>query len=134
MPTLPRPWAYLWAAPTTVLGLAGLILTASRTRLVHGVLEGHGSRVAILFDLVSPMRRTAAMTLGHVVLGRDACSLERTREHERVHVAQCERWGPFFIPAYLVASALARARGGDAYLDNAFERQARRQTGPGPGA
>ena len=54
------------------------------------------------------------------------CSaLAWSRTHERVHVAQYERWGPFFLPAYVAASLWAFARGGDFYLDNVFERAAR---------
>ena len=64
------------------------------------------------------------MTLGHVVLGKDAEALEWSRSHERVHVRQCERWGPLFLPAYGVASLVALCRGRDAYRDNAFEREA----------
>ena len=64
------------------------------------------------------------MTLGHVVLGRDREALEWSRAHERVHVRQCERWGPFFLPAYGVASLIAMSRGERAYRDNAFEREA----------
>ncbi len=64
------------------------------------------------------------MTLGHVVLARTRDDLESTREHERIHVGQYERWGPLFVPAYFLASGLAWLRGGDSYLDNRFERQA----------
>jgi hypothetical protein len=60
----------------------------------------------------------------HIVVGCDIHCLERTRRHERVHVRQVERWGPLFIPAYFTASLIARLRGGDAYLDNCFEREA----------
>jgi hypothetical protein len=42
-----------------------------------------------------------AITLGHVVLATTESALKKTRSHERVHVRQYERWGPFFIPAYL---------------------------------
>jgi cardiolipin synthase len=66
----------------------------------------------------------AAMTLGHVVLGVNRLALDETRDHERVHVRQVERWGPAFIPAYLFASVLAWWRGEDPYLDNHFEREA----------
>jgi hypothetical protein len=66
------------------------------------------------------------MTLGHVVLGRTASALDVSREHELVHVRQYERWGPLFIPAYLLCSALIWFRGGDAYRDNPFEREAYR--------
>jgi hypothetical protein len=34
----------------------------------------------------------------------------QTRQHEHIHVRQCERWGPFFLPAYGVASVLALLR------------------------
>lgn len=64
------------------------------------------------------------MTLGHVVIGRDAQSLERTRDHERVHVRQCERWGPAFLPAYLLCSAWMFLTRQDPYRDNPFEKEA----------
>ena len=39
---------------------------------------------------------------------------------------QCERWGPLFIPAYLLASLwiLFNPRGRNPYFDNPFEREA----------
>jgi hypothetical protein len=55
--------------------------------------------------------------------------LAQTRAHERAHVRQYERWGIFFLPAYLLASAGAWLRGAAPYADNVFERQARRQAG-----
>jgi len=64
------------------------------------------------------------MTLGHVVIARDQDLLDLTRNHERVHVRQCERWGPFFIPAYLIMSVVMKIRGLRAYEDNPFEREA----------
>jgi len=66
------------------------------------------------------------MTLGHVVLCIDAVD-DVLLEHELVHVAQYERWGPLFLPAYGIASLLALRGGGDAYRDNAFEVDARRR-------
>ncbi len=50
---------------------------------------------------------------------------DRLLEHELVHVRQYERWGILLWPAYAVASLWAKLRGGDAYRDNHFERQAR---------
>ena len=38
------------------------------------------------------------------------------RAHERVHVRQCETWGPLFVPAYLTASLWAVWRGRNFYL------------------
>jgi hypothetical protein len=118
------PWAvYLWAAPTTIIGLAAALL-ADHLAVVDGVLEGHGPQIGQAFDIVAPRRSIVAMTLGHVVLARSRAALDATRAHERVHVRQCERWGPFFVPAYIVASVAARLRGGDVYFDNRFEREA----------
>ena len=53
----------------------------------------------------------AALTLGHLVIAVDRRSLELTRAHERVHVCQCETWGPVFVPAYVAASLWAVWRG-----------------------
>jgi hypothetical protein len=117
-------WRYLWASPTSALGLLALGLTAPRFTVVDGVLEAHGPGIAALFDLIAPQRGIAAMTLGHVVLGRSAAALVETRAHERIHVTQCECWGPWFLPAYAAASLWAWSRGGDIYRDNAYERRA----------
>ena len=57
-------------------------------------------------------------------IGRDVECLDTSREHELVHVRQYERWGPVFIPAYLLSSLCLWLRGRDAYFDNPFEREA----------
>jgi hypothetical protein len=96
-----------------------------RASVLDGVLEVHGGLVDVLLRRATLLPGGAsAMTLGHVVLGRDAWLLDCTRAHERVHVRQAERWGPLFLPAYLLASAAIAVRGGNAYLDNPFEREA----------
>ena len=64
------------------------------------------------------------MTLGHVVIARTKIDLDLSRRHELVHVAQYERWGPLFVPAYLACSAWMWLQGYDAYLDNPFEVEA----------
>jgi hypothetical protein len=115
---------YLWAGPTTVLGLVVVLLGLwrVRARVVDGVLEAHGPTLAwVLRHLTLVRGGTAAMTLGHVVIARDRYSLESTRAHERVHVRQCEVWGPLFVPAYAAASLWAVVRGRDFYFDNWFE-------------
>jgi hypothetical protein len=53
----------------------------------------------------------------------DAC-----REHELVHVRQYERWGPLFVPAYLLCWLVQMLRGKSGYWDNPFEREAYGQT------
>lgn len=118
---------YLWASPNTLTGLAFAVVAvaAGRARLVDGVLEAHGPWLRWILRRIVPLRGGAlAITLGHVVIGRDRRTLEETRDHERIHVAQYERLGPLFIPAYFAASLWALARGGHPYFDNAFERQA----------
>ena len=124
---LPRWARVLWASPNTLIGLAlGLLLVpgGSRMRVVQGVLE-------IAAQRQHPRRRWpfAAITLGHVIVGTHAQELERLRAHERVHVRQCERWGPLFLPAYLLAGAWQWFRGRQAYWDNPFEVEARRVGG-----
>lgn len=125
-----RALAYLWALPNTLLGALFVpvaLLSGGRAQLVEGVLEVHGRALAWLLRRAVPLAGgAAAMTLGHVVLGRDAAALARCRLHEQAHVRQYETWGPFFLPAYFLASLLAYLRGGNPYWDNPFERDARR--------
>ena len=119
--------AIIWASPGTLLGLAAGMLglaTGGRVQRVGRVLEFYGGAVTWLLRRLPLIGGAAAMTLGHVVLGRSLDDLEWSREHELVHVRQYERWGPFFIPAYLLCSALLWIRGKNAYLDNPFEREA----------
>ncbi len=119
---------YAWAAPTTLVGLvAGLLTlcTGGGVQRRSGALEFHGGFSRWLGQLFG----FSAMTLGHAIIGRDPLALEFCREHEQAHVRQVERWGGLFIPAYLAASLLAWCRGEHYYLDNWFERDARRACG-----
>jgi hypothetical protein len=121
---------YLWAAPTTLVGLtagAMTLFSGGNVQVRMGALEFHGGFARWLLE-----RRVvdaAAMTLGHVIIGRDPECLDDCRLHEQAHVRQVERWGGFFIPAYLFASFLAWRSGGHYYLDNTFERDARKKAG-----
>jgi hypothetical protein len=123
-----RLLAYLWAGPTTLVGLIFFPLAVASGggfQVVDGVLELYGGFVDFFLRRCTMLKGGAsAMTLGHVVLGRDLLLLDLTRPHERVHVRQCERWGIFFLPAYGIASLVALLRGGNMYRDNAFEREA----------
>lgn len=125
---LTRVLIYLWTFPNTMIGLSVTMLSlvsGGRARRVEGVLEVHGGFATFLLRRCTFLRGGAsAMTLGHVVIGRDPQCLDWTRPHERIHVRQCERWGPLFLPAYLVAGIIAYAQGGNPYRDNHFERQA----------
>lgn len=117
-----------WAFPTTLLGLILLalaLLTGGRAKRVEGVLEAHGGMIATLLNRGPLARaRIAAVTLGHVVLAPNQSVLDECRAHERTHVRQCERWGPFFLPAYAASGIWAMLRGRDPYRENRFEREA----------
>lgn len=118
-------WRLAWAAPASLLGLllAALLALAwrgARWRRIRGTLE------------IAPRRGHArlpfaAITLGHVIVGASTAELTRLRAHERVHVRQFERWGALMLLAYPLASLWVWLRGGKAYWDNPFEREARRQ-------
>jgi VIT1/CCC1 family predicted Fe2+/Mn2+ transporter len=125
---LARLARYVWAAPTSLLGLiAGMavLCTGGKVQRRRGTLEFYAGFAAWFADRIG----FSAMTLGHVILGRSASDLDELRDHEQVHVRQAERWGPAFIPAYLVASILAWRQGGHYYRDNWFECDARRACG-----
>jgi len=128
--------AYAWAGPCSaiglLLGLAATALFGANWRHVCGTIEislpdRHDG------DRRRPGPQLLAITFGHVILGIGAQPLQRLRRHERVHVAQYERWGPLFLLAYPLASLWPWLRGGDAYRDNAFEVQARRAEAAEPG-
>ena len=125
---LPRLVRYVWALPNTLAGallLPCALLPEGRVGIVDGVIEAHAPLLSwVLRHCVPIPGGAAAITFGHIVVGRDARSLHATRAHERVHVRQCERWGPAFIPAYLLASLWAALTGAGAYTGNCFERAA----------
>ncbi|HET9651151.1 MAG TPA: hypothetical protein VFP36_03125 [Usitatibacter sp.] len=114
---------YLWALPATcvgaTLGLAALA-AGGRARVVDGAIEVAGG--------VPRAWRFGAITFGHVIIGISAECLEGCRAHEHVHVRQYERWGALFFPLYAASSLVEWLRGRDPYLDNRFERQARKAT------
>lgn len=119
--------ALVWALPTTSVGLLLLVIAVStrgRAARVGGVIEVHGGLVGWGLERLPFPRGVAAVTLGHVVLGTSPAALIRSRNHERVHVVQCERWGPLFLPAYAAASLWAWLHGEHPYRDNGFEREA----------
>lgn len=100
-------------------------LTGGRTSLHTGVVESEGGLARWLLRHATLLPGgAAAITLGEVVLARDAAELARTRAHERVHVAQARRWGPLFFLAYGLASLAAWRRGQCPYRGNRLEVEA----------
>jgi hypothetical protein len=119
------PFGYLWALPNTLLGVAFLpltLLSGGRVRFQRGAMELYGGFAAWFLRKVC--RGAGAMTLGHVILGRDRAMLDYTRDHEHVHVFQYMCWGPFFLPMYGLSSFLCWRKGLNPYLENRFEKVA----------
>ena len=119
----------LWTLPWTLVGLllgCAALATGGGGKRVGRVVEFHGGILERLLWWVPIAGGAAAMTLGHVVIARTRADLEFSRRHELVHVAQYERWGPLFVPAYLACSVWQWARGRNPYLDNPFEEEAYR--------
>ncbi len=119
--------AVLWAAPWTLFGLSIgtlALLTGGRARRVGCVLEFSGGFAAVFLEVFPMVAGASAVTFGHTVLGRTQDALDDCRQHELVHVRQYERWGPLFVPAYLLCWLLLWLSGRNAYFGNPFERQA----------
>ncbi|MGB5132910.1 MAG: hypothetical protein WBO00_09865 [Steroidobacteraceae bacterium] len=121
---LPQIARYLWAAPCTAVGLvpaALILLSGGSARIQSGVLEIAIRRIA---------RRSSfyfcAITLGHVVIGRDERVLEQVRTHELEHVRQYECWGALFFVAYPASSLCQLLRGRNPYWFNHFEIESRK--------
>ena len=122
-----RLWRYLWPLPITLFGLilAGIVKVSGGACKRHGnALEASNGAASRLLWLMNPWANIEAITLGHVILARDTDTAARLRTHEHTHVHQYERWGMIFPFAYLASSVIAVIKGGDAYRDNVFEREA----------
>ena len=102
----------LWASPNTLLGLALGVLGVpfgARMHLAEGTLQ------VLRYPFLKPFP-ACAVTFGHCVLYRrgtgpddparrhDRQGWQRIGDHERAHVRQYERWGPFFLLVYLVSA------------------------------
>jgi hypothetical protein len=116
---------FVWTLPNTLLGVVAGLLTFQRPRLAHGLLL-FDRRPRGLTTFLRAIDREA-MTLGYVVVS--ASPVEGTLlEHERHHVRQYRRWGPLFIPAYLVLAAAYGYRRHP--MERAAEERARREAPP----
>jgi hypothetical protein len=125
---------YCWVLPVSCIGIVLIpfvIVSGGAVRIAAGVIEAEGGILSFLLSRLRPHFTIDAMTIGHVIIGRNRESLMRCRCHERVHVRQYERWGPLFPPLYLLSSAAALVRGKDPYRDNRFEQEAFRTSGAG---
>jgi hypothetical protein len=99
MGAMEHPLGFLWTLPNTLLGLVAGALTFQRPRVVEGALVfDRGAR-----GLTAAMRSfdRAAMTVGYVIVSSEPVE-GRLLRHEQHHIRQYRRWGPFFIPIYLL--------------------------------
>jgi hypothetical protein len=128
-----RALRYLWAAPYSavglILGFVALLCGASM-RVRSGAVEFGGGHIWSALSRCPRPVAFCAITFGHVILGIDHDTLDTVRSHEQVHVRQYERWGPLFVPAYLLSSLVQLMRRRDPYRDNYFEREARAKAPP----
>jgi hypothetical protein len=128
---------WLWALPLTLCGLPLWLWMLGKARFYQTnrpLAQWNVAQAAIVFVAYGepaawllkhhPLGEMDAVAIGCCIFARDAAALQRTLPHELVHVRQALQWGAFFPLAYALCSAWAWARGGCAYADNYFERQA----------
>ncbi len=117
----------VWALPNTLLGLligAAGLYAGGRVQIRGRAIEFYDGGIKWFLHRLPHGQFTLALTLGHTILGQTAAALDISRAHETVHVRQYERWGPFFLPAYVLASLYMGLTGRRLYRDNPFEREA----------
>lgn len=123
----------LWASPCSALGLAlaaFALVAGGKARWSAGALEVtyRDSRASCgKVALTLPFR---GIVFGHVILAVTREELATIGAHERVHVEQYERWGPFFLFAYGASSLWQVLRRRSPYWHNHFEIQARARSVP----
>lgn len=122
-----RVLQYIWASPNTMIGIfIGLLglSTGGKSQIQNGCIEFYGGLVTWMLSRTRSPGGVIAMTLGHAIIGQTKSGLELVRDHEHVHVRQYERWGPFFIPAYLICSGYLWLQNKECYRGNPFEIEA----------
>jgi hypothetical protein len=127
--SLKQVMRYVWVSPITLLflPLIGIAtLTGGRVSMHSGVIEicdgWLGRQLARGLPFFGAVN---AFTVGHIVVGISAWHLATSRCHERVHVAQFEKWGCVFPLIYGLGSVYALMQGKHAYWDNPYECEAR---------
>ena len=119
---------YIWASPASAIGVFAACfasLVGAEIKSVAGVLEVSLAPRGTLLCKAVVCLPFAAITFGHIVIARSAQEQAALRQHERVHVAQYELWGPIFLVAYPLESLFQLLSGRHPYQDNRFEVAAR---------
>ena len=120
--------ALLWASPCSAIGVALAAITllaGGKARWSSGALEVCLRPNLASCDVWTRSLPFRGIVFGHVILAVTREELQAIGPHERVHVAQYERWGPLFFLAYAASSLWQLANGRGAYWNNHFEVQAR---------
>jgi len=123
----------LWVFPCSAIGLAFAAfawIAGGRAKWSSGALEiTYRDRRANCGKIAQtlPFR---GIVFGHVILAFTGEELAIISAHERVHVEQYERWGPFFLVAYVASSLWQLMKGRSPYWHNYFEIQARERSVP----
>lgn len=120
-------WRRVWNSPNTLVGRVAMGLCGG-SKAFRDRGDGHYEALpGTTLDriLVSQLGKSA-ITLGDIVLYGPGCSSNKKRvTHEMQHIKQSRAWGPFFLPAYGLASVWSRVRYGNWYAGNWFERDAK---------
>ncbi len=108
----------VWNGPNSLLGLFGGMGGRFGWCREEGVWEVAGGW---LIGGLGHLGWADAITLGDVVLYADARLIPLLHAHEMVHVRQGRRWGPLFLPLYVLESLFQWLRTGHGYHGNHFE-------------
>lgn len=127
---------YAWAG-TTTLALLPILLLGWALKEVRPIGLHDGAWDWVLYEngwfLRTFYKKWAATTLGVAIVYNPSSLTNSTiRAHERRHVAQAMRLGPFWLPLYGLASLtiLIGCPSLHYYRDNPFEVDARRTSEP----
>jgi hypothetical protein len=118
----------LWASPCSVVGLALAafpLAAGGKAKWSQGALEVTYRESDADCDSLARALPFRGIVFGHVILAVTQEELACIGAHERVHVAQYERWGPLFFLAYGASSLWQLVSGRNPYRHNHFEVEAR---------
>lgn len=128
----PKVAKLLWAAPCSAIGLAFAaiaLLAGGKARWSAGALEVTLRQNHEMCGKLARALPFRGIVFGHVILAVTSEELLAIGPHERVHVAQYERWGPVFFVAYAASGLWQLLHARSPYWYNHFEIQARELTG-----
>ena len=121
----------VWASPCSAVGLAlaaFALAAGGKARWASGALEVTYRDCRASCGKLAQTLPFRGIVFGHVILAVTREELATIGAHERVHVEQYERWGPFFLIAYVASSLWQLLKRRSPYWHNYFEIQARERS------